>query len=130
MPLQIEILRRGRKTKLLSNDIFYLTSSIISYIIWTIHILMVLSAGSAAGAREGLNMAAQSKDKLWKPSVVPPIGALLVAEEYIIPQDLDFALEHQKHSKGLIGEILVRIGAVEPNELERVLSIQKKMTGR
>jgi hypothetical protein len=75
-------------------------------------------------------MAAQSKDKLWRPSVVPPIGALLVAEEYIIPQDLDFALEHQKHSKGLIGEILVRIGAVEPNELERVLSIQKKMTGR
>jgi hypothetical protein len=75
-------------------------------------------------------MAAQSKDKLSGPSVVPPIGALLVAEEYIIPQDLDFALEHQKHSKGLIGEILVRIGAVEPNELERVLSIQKKMTGR
>lgn len=75
-------------------------------------------------------MAAQSKDKLSGSSVVPPIGALLVAEEYIIPQDLDFALEHQKHSKGLIGEILVRIGAVEPNELERVLSIQKKMTGR
>lgn len=75
-------------------------------------------------------MAAQSKDKLSGSSVVPPIGALLVAEEYIIPQDLDFALEHQKHSKGLIGEILVRIGAVEQNELERVLSIQKKMTGR
>ncbi len=76
-------------------------------------------------------MAAQSKnDNSRYPSVVPPIGSMLVAEEYIIPQDLDFALEHQKHSKGLLGEILVRIGAVEPHELERVLNIQKKMTSR
>jgi hypothetical protein len=75
-------------------------------------------------------MSAQSKDNMSHPSVVPPIGSMLVAEEDIIPQDLDFALEHQKHSKGLIGEILVRIGAVEPGELERVLNIQKKMTGR
>ncbi len=52
---------------------------------------------------------------------------MLVAEEYIIPQDLDFALEHQKHSKGLIGEILVRIGAVEPETLEEVLTLQKKL---
>jgi hypothetical protein len=63
-------------------------------------------------------------------SVVPPIGAMLVAEEYIIPHDLDFALEHQKYSKGLIGEILVRIGAVEPPQLERVLSLQKKLYSR
>jgi hypothetical protein len=63
-------------------------------------------------------------------SAVPPIGSLLVAEEHIIPQDLDFALEHQKHSKGLIGEILVRIGAVEPRDLQRVLDIQKKMAKR
>ena len=63
-------------------------------------------------------------------SAVPPIGLLFVAEEHIIPQDLDFALEHQKHSKGLIGEILVRIGAVEPRDLQRVLDIQKKMAKR
>jgi len=75
-------------------------------------------------------MSAQSKDNASRTSVVPPIGSLLVEEEDIIPQDLDFALEHQKHSKGLIGEILVRIGAVEPGELERMLNIQKKMTGR
>ena len=75
-------------------------------------------------------MAAQSRSNLLSPSVVPPIGSLLVAEEYIIPQDLDFALEHQKHSRGLIGEILVRIGAVEPRALQRVLDIQKKMTPR
>ena len=71
-----------------------------------------------------------SRNNRPRPSVVPPIGSLLVAEEYIIPQDLDFALEHQKHSKGLIGEILVRIGAVEPRALQRVLDIQKKMTAR
>ena len=75
-------------------------------------------------------MSAQSRSNVLSPSVVPPIGSLLVAEEYIIPQDLDFALEHQKHSKGLIGEILVRIGAVEPRALERVLDIQKRMTPR
>jgi hypothetical protein len=63
-------------------------------------------------------------------SVVPPIGSMLVAEEYIVPQDLDFALEHQKHGKGLIGEILVRIGAVEPNELEKVLMLQKKLASK
>ena len=75
-------------------------------------------------------MSAKSGNHTWRPSVVPPIGSLLVAEEYIIPQDLDFALEHQKHSKSLIGEILVRIGAVDPRELDRVLDIQKKMGER
>ena len=75
-------------------------------------------------------MSAQSKNKQSRLSVVPPIGSLLVAEESIVPQDLDFALEHQKHSKGLIGEILVRIGAVEPTELERALDKQKKISGR
>ena len=75
-------------------------------------------------------MAAQSRNNVLSTTLVPPIGSLLVAEEYIIPQDLDFALEHQKHSKGLIGEILVRIGAVERRALERVLDIQKRMTPR
>jgi len=76
-------------------------------------------------------MSAQSKkDSYDYSSVVPPIGSMLVAEEYIIPQDLDFALEHQKHSKRLIGEILVRIGAVEPKQLEKVLTIQKKLSAK
>jgi hypothetical protein len=75
-------------------------------------------------------MAAHNGNGIPRISVVPPIGSLLVAEEYIVPQDLDFALEHQKHSKGLIGQILVRIGAVEPQELERALDIQKKMSPR
>ena len=61
---------------------------------------------------------------------VPPIGAMLLAGEYIVPQDLDFALEHQRYSKGLIGEILVKMGAVESGELDQVLNIQKKLTVR
>ncbi|MDA8101042.1 MAG: hypothetical protein M0042_15595 [Nitrospiraceae bacterium] len=61
---------------------------------------------------------------------VPQIGNMLVAGEFIVPQDLDFALEHQKYSKGLIGDILVRMGAVEPDELSRVLKIQKKLALR
>ena len=61
---------------------------------------------------------------------VPTIGAMLLAEEYIVPQDLDLALEHQRYSKSLIGEILVRIGAVEPTELLKVLTIQKKLSDR
>lgn len=63
-------------------------------------------------------------------ATVPPIGAMLLAEEHIVPQDLDFALEHQRYSKGLIGEILVKMGAVEPQELQRVLVVQKKMSLR
>jgi hypothetical protein len=70
-------------------------------------------------------MGTRSHDKSL---TVPPIGAMLLAGEYIVPQDLDFALEHQRYSKGLIGEILVRMGAVESRELERVLSIQKKLS--
>ena len=61
---------------------------------------------------------------------VPPIGAMLLADELIIPQDLDFALEHQRYSKGLIGEILVKMGAVESEELDVVLSIQKELSGK
>jgi hypothetical protein len=50
---------------------------------------------------------------------------MLIAGEYILPQDLDFALDHQRYSKDLIGEILVRMGAVDRQELERILNLQK-----
>lgn len=53
-----------------------------------------------------------------------PIGTLLVVDELILPQDLDFALEHQRHSKELLGEILVRIGALNPDDLDKVLKLQ------
>jgi len=53
-----------------------------------------------------------------------PIGTLLLVDELILPQDLDFALDHQKHSKQLIGEILVNIGAVDNESLEETLKLQ------
>jgi hypothetical protein len=54
-----------------------------------------------------------------------PIGTLLVADELILPQDLDFALEHQRYCRMLLGEILVRMGAVNPDDLERMLKLQR-----
>lgn len=53
-----------------------------------------------------------------------PIGTLLLADELILPQDLSFALEHQRHSNMLLGEILVRIGALKLDDLEKTLKLQ------
>ncbi len=53
-----------------------------------------------------------------------PLGALLLAEEIIQPQDLDFALDHQKHSRQLLGEILVQMGALDASVLKAILKIQ------
>ncbi len=57
-----------------------------------------------------------------------PIGTLLLADGLILPQDLEFALEHQKYSRQLLGQILVRIGALTQTELDRVLKLQKGVT--
>ncbi len=54
-----------------------------------------------------------------------PIGALLLAEEIILPQDLDFALDHQKYTREPLGEILVRMGALNKRDLKTVLELQK-----
>ncbi len=61
---------------------------------------------------------------------VPPIGQLLVVGEYIVPQDLEFALEHQRHSKERIGEILVRMGALDRKDLDMVVSMQRVLITR
>lgn len=55
-----------------------------------------------------------------------PIGELLLEKEIIHQHDLEFALEHQKHSKSgeFIGQILIRIGALSPEELEAALGTQ------
>ncbi len=63
-------------------------------------------------------------------STVPPIGQLLVVGEYIMPQDLEFALEHQKYCKNRIGEILVRMGALDQKDLDIVLRTQKFLLAR
>ncbi len=58
-----------------------------------------------------------------------PIGALLLADEIILSQDLDFALDHQKYSKQLLGEILVNMGAMGKDDLDKTLKLQLKEAG-
>jgi hypothetical protein len=55
-----------------------------------------------------------------------PLGVLLLADEVIIPQDLDLALDHQKYSNELLGEILIKIGALAHNDLDKALKLQSK----
>ena len=55
-----------------------------------------------------------------------PLGVLLLADEVIIPEDLDLALEHQKYSKELLGEILIKIGAMEHVDLDKALKLQSR----
>jgi len=59
---------------------------------------------------------------------VRPIGQLLMEKDRIVPQDLEFALDHQKNSYELIGQILVRMGALRENELNEVLIEQSHTT--
>jgi chitinase len=56
-----------------------------------------------------------------KKSGVRPLGQLLMEKDRIVPQDLEFALDHQKNSRDLIGQILVRMGALGETELDEVL---------
>ena len=53
-----------------------------------------------------------------KKAGVRPIGQLLMEKDRIVPQDLEFALDHQKNSHDLIGQILVRMGALGENRAE------------
>jgi hypothetical protein len=53
-----------------------------------------------------------------------PLGTILLADDVILPQDLDFALDHQKYSRELLGEILVKIGALEHEDLDKALKLQ------
>lgn len=68
-------------------------------------------------------------EKLDAPALVSfkrPIGELLVEQESIHHHDLEFALEHQKHSRNgeLLGQILIRMGAVSADELDAALAVQ------
>ncbi len=56
-----------------------------------------------------------------------PLGTLLLADELILPQDLELALEHQKFSQQLLGEILIRIGALTQDELDKTLKLQSRL---
>ena len=65
--------------------------------------------------------------------MAPPrikLGELLVKASVVTEAQLRTALQEQQKWGGKLGEILVRIGAVEPNELEEVLTIQKQLATR
>ncbi len=53
-----------------------------------------------------------------------PLGAILIADELIQTQDLDFALDHQKYARQPLGEILIRIGALKRDDLDKALKLQ------
>jgi len=55
-----------------------------------------------------------------------PLGVLLLADEFIIPQDLYLALDHQRYSKEPLGEILIKIGALTQEDLDRALNLQRR----
>jgi hypothetical protein len=63
-----------------------------------------------------------------KKTDVRPIGQMLMEKDRIVPQDLEFALDHQKNSQDLIGQILVRMGALGETELNEVLVEQSRKT--
>jgi len=63
-----------------------------------------------------------------KKTGVRPIGQMLMEKDRIVPQDLEFALDHQKSSQELIGQILVRMGALREAELNEVLVEQSHTT--
>lgn len=54
------------------------------------------------------------------------LGQILVDGQFISPEDLEAAVEQQKHTNELLGQILVRMGALDPKELQAVLSVQEK----
>jgi hypothetical protein len=56
-----------------------------------------------------------------------PIGQILLDGEFISPYDLERALEQQKHTNELLGEILVNMGILDPIDLKAILSINKDL---
>ena len=59
---------------------------------------------------------------------VRPIGQMLMEKDRIMQQDLEFALDHQKNNHDLIGQILVRMGALREAELNEALVEQSHTT--
>ncbi len=55
-------------------------------------------------------------------------GELLVAAGVIRPEELEKALNYQKEHKGRIGSILVKLGYITENELNRFLEVQLGVT--
>jgi len=57
-----------------------------------------------------------------------PIGRIFVDGEFISPDDLERAIEEQKHTDEMLGEVLVRMGVLDPIDLKAALSVQGHLT--
>lgn len=58
------------------------------------------------------------------------LGRILLDGEFISPQDLDAALAEQKQSNERLGEVLVRMGALERKDLDVVLAVQADLSSK
>ncbi len=57
-----------------------------------------------------------------------PIGQILIDGGFIEREDLELALEVQKHSNELLGQVLVNMGVLDKADLEAALSIQDHLS--
>ena len=57
-----------------------------------------------------------------------PIGQILIDGGFIAQEDLELALEVQKHSNELLGQVLVNMGVLDKADLEAALSIQDHLS--
>jgi hypothetical protein len=53
-----------------------------------------------------------------------PLGKILVDGDFISRENLKSALEEQNNTSELLGEVLVRMGLIDPTDLKVVLSVQ------
>jgi|GEM_PF-2424406 len=53
-----------------------------------------------------------------------PIGQVLLDGGFVSLPDIDFALEEQKRTRELLGEVLVRMKVLEPADISAVISVQ------
>jgi type IV pilus assembly protein PilB len=60
--------------------------------------------------------------RLDRPRSMPRIGEMMIARGLITAEQLDVALDHQRASGQLMGEILVDLGILDPVDLCRILA--------
>lgn len=60
-------------------------------------------------------------------SVKRTIGRILLDGGFLSQQDLDYALEDQKYSKELLGQVLVRMGVLQAEDVKIPLIVQEQL---
>ena len=70
-------------------------------------------------------MGKQKGESRFPLHVKRPLGRILVDGAFIAPETLDAALREQELTNALLGEILVRLGALDSAELETALAVQR-----